>query len=249
MISVCIPTYNGEKYIAAQLQSILMQLGSEDEVIISDDSSTDKTIEIIESLNDERIKILKGNSFKSPIFNMENALKYANGDIIFLSDQDDVWLPDKVKITTNYMNGKDITLSDCFITDSYLKITNDSTFKIYNSHMGVISNLIKNSYMGCCMAFRKELLILALPFPKDIPMHDIWIGFIGDLFFSTELIKQPLIFHRRHDQNFSSTGNKSQYGLLKKMKFRFNYIKYIPALLIKKWKKHNNGIYFVLSQF
>jgi len=80
MISVCIPTYNGEKYILRQLQSILAQLGEEDEVIISDDSSCDNTIAVIKSIGDSRIKLIENMHFKTPVYNMENALKQAQGD-------------------------------------------------------------------------------------------------------------------------------------------------------------------------
>lgn len=91
MISVCMPTYNGEKFIRIQLESILSQLGNDDEIVISDDSSTDKTVEITKSFNDSRIHLLENNTFHSPIYNLENALKNAKGDFIFLSDQDDEW--------------------------------------------------------------------------------------------------------------------------------------------------------------
>ena len=84
MISVCIATYNGEKYIKEQMISILKQLSEKDEIIISDDSSTDRTIEIIENIKDSRIKILKNRKFSQPSLNFENALKSSKGDIIFL---------------------------------------------------------------------------------------------------------------------------------------------------------------------
>ena len=98
-VSVCIPTYNGAKYIKEQLDSILSQLGESDEVIISDDSSSDATLDIIKALNDSRIVILEGGKFRSPIFNVENAMKHSSGSFIFLSDQDDVWLPNKIDLT------------------------------------------------------------------------------------------------------------------------------------------------------
>ena len=96
MISVCIPTFNGEKYLNKQLDSILPQLEPEDEIIISDDSSSDNTLSIIKSYKDERIKLLMNNDFKSPAFNLENALINAQGDYIFLSDQDDIWMKGKL---------------------------------------------------------------------------------------------------------------------------------------------------------
>ncbi|MEO5643505.1 MAG: glycosyltransferase, partial [Bacteroidia bacterium] len=95
-ISVCLATYNGEKYIGEQLQSILIQLSQHDEVIISDDSSSDRTIDIVQAFGDSRIIILHGQTFRSPIRNFENALSHAGGQYIFLADQDDVWLPEKV---------------------------------------------------------------------------------------------------------------------------------------------------------
>lgn len=103
MISVCIATHNGEKYIKEQLDSILCQLSTEDEVVISDDGSTDSTLEILSDYNDSRIKVYQ---YKQPYKsrhphsyvckNFENALKHAEGDYIFLSDQDDYWMEGKV---------------------------------------------------------------------------------------------------------------------------------------------------------
>lgn len=91
MISVCIATYNGEKFIKQQLTSILEQLAPADEIIVSDDNSKDNTRNIIEELNDGRIKIIDGPGMSSPTKNFEQALKHAKGDYIFLADQDDVW--------------------------------------------------------------------------------------------------------------------------------------------------------------
>ena len=95
--SVCIATFNGEKFIKEQLDSILCQLGVDDEIIISDDSSVDQTISIIESYKDKRIKIFVNQKFSSPIYNFENAIMKSRGDFIFLSDQDDIWQSDKVE--------------------------------------------------------------------------------------------------------------------------------------------------------
>ena len=114
MISVCIATYNGEKYIMDQVSSILPQLSEEDEIIVSDDGSSDKTLEILDSFSDSRIKVFTHIKEANPFFkgaksiyatsNFENALSKCNGDIIFLSDQDDVWYPDKVKTCLDLMN-------------------------------------------------------------------------------------------------------------------------------------------------
>ena len=105
MISVCIATYNGARYIGEQLASILKQLSAEDEVVVSDDGSTDGTLDIVRSFNDRRIRIVDGPRRHSPTLNFEWALRNAKGEYIFLADQDDVWLPDKLKAATDMLRG------------------------------------------------------------------------------------------------------------------------------------------------
>lgn len=233
MISVCIPTYNGEKFIKEQLSSIINQLDAGDEIIISDDSSTDNTLAIVRSLNDSRIKIIEKCTFKSPIFNMENALNQAKGDYIFLADQDDVWLENKITTMVSSLNHSDLVVSDCIVTDKNGKHMVNSFFEYNDSKAGLINNLIKNNYIGCCMAFKRKILKKALPFPKDIPLHDLWLGFVAELFYKTVFIKEPLLLYRRHENAISFTGEKSKYGLLKKLSFRVNCIKYIPLLMFR----------------
>ena len=177
MITVCIATFNGEKYIREQLNSILFQLSLQDEVIVSDDGSTDNTISIIKSFNDNRIKIIDGVHRYSPTLNFENALKEAKGDYIFLADQDDVWKDDKVKICLKWLQHYDCIISDAEVTDENLNITSPSLYQLMNIKSGRVYNILyKNGYTGCCMAFTRRVKEAALPFPKDIPMHDIWIG-------------------------------------------------------------------------
>ena len=224
-ISVCMATYNGEKYIKEQLESILSQIGENDEVIISDDSSTDNTVEIIKAFSDNRIKIFENQKFKSPIFNFENALNNATGDIIVLSDQDDIWKANKIETIKKYMHNYDLVLSDATIIDEYGNLIQESFYKLNNSRMGFIQNIIKNSYLGCAMGFNRKILEKALPFPKDIPLHDWWIGLVGEMYGKIYFIEDKLISYRRHGNNASPTGEKSKYSTLKKISFRISLIK------------------------
>lgn len=233
MISVCMATYNGEKYIKEQLDSILSQLGEKDEIIISDDGSFDRTIEIIESYQDSRIKIFR-NSFRNLTLNFEFALKQANGSYVFLSDQDDVWLPNKVEVSLSHLIKSDVIVSNCLVVNQDLQVINKSFFNLNNSKKGLFSNLIKNSYLGCCLAFRREILFKALPFPENIPMHDIWLGFISELFYEVKFIEEPLMLYRRHGANESPTGENSPFSLYTKILFRYNIVKNIPKLYLKK---------------
>ena len=95
MNSVCMASFNGERYIKEQIDSILLQIGEDDELIISDDGSTDQTVDVICSYRDDRIKFVRNVNRHGCIGNFENALRVASGDFIFLADQDDIWLSDK----------------------------------------------------------------------------------------------------------------------------------------------------------
>lgn len=231
-ISVCMATYNGGQYIRQQIESILPQLSQNDELIISDDSSTDNTILVIESFQDKRIKLFKDQKFRNPITNFENALNQAKGEIIFLSDQDDIWNEDKVNKMVTALGSADMVVCDCSFINDEGKVLLDSYFDLVKSSPGVLRNLKKNTYFGCCMAFRKEILQKALPFPKDIPMHDIWLGFVSDLLYKSVFLKEPLTYYRKHSNNASIASDVvSNLSLSKKLKFRVNIVKYLPRLL------------------
>jgi len=232
-ISVCIATYNGEKYIREQLRSILSQLGSDDEVIVSDDQSSDQTISIIESLKDERVKIYINKSGRGYSKNFENSINHASGDIIFLSDQDDVWMEDKIDIMSDELQNADLVVSDALITDENLVITLGSHFNIHGTKSGFINNWLKTRYIGACMAFDKCILEKVLPFPEDYKLcaHDYWIANIGEFFYKVKLIEKPLIKYRRHGSNASTGGEKSSNSLTHKIKVRiYTLIKLIGRI-------------------
>lgn len=231
-ISVAMATYNGEKYITEQIDSILKQLQENDELIISDDGSTDKTIEIIERYKDKRIKLFNGphNGVKQ---NFANAINNCKGKYIFLSDQDDVWLEKKVdKVLNTFENEKcTCVLHDNIVFDSTSgKTIIESFFKYRHCKGGVIKNIIKNSYIGCCMAFSGEITDKILPIPNDLEMHDQWIGIISDLYGKTSLLEEKLIKYRRHGNNVSEM---KHHGFIKMITNRVNLI----SELLKRRKK------------
>jgi glycosyltransferase involved in cell wall biosynthesis len=239
MISVCITTFNGEKYIKEQLDSILPQIGVDDEVVVSDDGSNDSTINIIESYHDKRIKIFHHDStvvkttfpLDKPTYNFENALRHANGDIIFLSDQDDVWLPGKVKAMLDALQHAHLAIHDCIVTDQQLNPILNSYFEHIHVHQGVIKNMIHSTYLGCCMAMRKEVVQKALPFPKTKVGHDLWLGLIADLKFKTTLVKQPYLLYRKHQSSITTSGFKSKYSLWFKINYRIEILKSVLKAL------------------
>ena len=235
-ISVCIATYNGEKYIHAQIASILPQLGSEDEIIVSDDSSTDRTVEIIKAFNDPRISILEHQQFRSHVYNFENALRHAQGEYIFLSDQDDIWLPEKVETMLSLLSSYDLVLSDAWVVNEKEETIHDSFFQFNHSRKGLMKNLYKNSYLGCCMAFNRSILNIALPFPKNINMHDWWIGLIAEIYGSVCFTDKKLILYRRHGDAVTPTDRKSTNPLLKKIGFRIAMVReLLSRILTQLW--------------
>ena len=223
-ISVCMATYNGEKYIKQQMKSILSQLSESDEVIVSDDNSIDNTVSIINDFEDPRIKIYRSN-FRSPMFNFENALLHSSGDIIFLSDQDDIWFPDKVEKNLEYMKVYNCVISDAVVINGRGDIIHNSFYDLNNSKSGLFMNLVSNAYLGCAMCFDRKILQYALPFPKDVEMHDRWIGFISEVYGKTYFCDEALFKYRRHEGNFSLAPDESKNSLYNKLSIRFNLIK------------------------
>lgn len=227
MISVCLTSFNGSKYIKVQIESILFQLHENDELIISDDSSTDDTVTIIKSINDRRIQLYENMKFKHYTPNFEFAISRSQGEYIFLSDQDDVWLPNKVDIMIEYLRIYDLVASDCYIVDQDLNILNESFYNGQYDRSGFIKNFIHNHFLGCTLAFNKRLLKFILPFPKDILSHESWIGLNAEFFGETHFIKDKLILYRRHESNHSNTLKGSTLSLYRKLNYRFHILKNI----------------------
>ncbi|MDE6717596.1 MAG: glycosyltransferase family 2 protein [Muribaculaceae bacterium] len=227
-------TYNGEAYLPEQLSSILSELKEDDELVVSDDGSTDATCRIIESLRDPRIRLLHNKGRHGVNGNFENAIKNAKGDYIFLSDQDDVWLKGKRDACVKALATADCVVHDCIVVDKDKNITEESFFRMRNSGPGFWKNLYRNSYLGCCMAFRRGILETALPYPEDLPVfQEGWIASLADIKGSVEFIPFKGILFRRHDSNSSATAGKSGMGLRRQIGYRLKFLGQIIKRLIK----------------
>ncbi|MFH5835240.1 glycosyltransferase [Proteiniclasticum sp. C24MP] len=240
-ISVCIATYNGEKFIKEQIDSIILQLSDIDEIIISDDHSDDSTIEIIRSYNDPRIKIFYNKKQRGFTNNFANALSEAKGEYIFLADQDDVWLENKVSITLEKLGKYDFVISDADTVDASLNVINSSRFEEYNIKNGFVRNLIKTRYLGCCMAFNRRVLKSLFPFPENVEYcpHDLWITLISEYYFKCEVIDKPLILYRRHQTNVSCGGFSKGRPFHKKLMGRLYCLK--AVLSQKRYIERNTS--------
>lgn len=207
-LSICIVTFNGEAYIRQQIESILDNVRgcNNYEIIICDDCSLDSTALIIKEFAtcNPKINLLVNSKRLGLIKNIEYALNNAKGDLIFLSDQDDVWLSNKLQTFLIELAYQDLVISDAFITDSELKIIHDSYYGIIKPNSSILLNIYKSRYLGCCMAFRRSLLKYALPFPGNLDGHDLWLGLIARMLnFRISFISNKTLLYRRHMKNSS----------------------------------------------
>ena len=231
-ISVALAYYNGEKYIKEQVDSILPQLGERDELIISVDGATEDSRAILNIMRkkDERIRIVKGPG-KGVVQNVDRLLRLCGGDIIFLADQDDVWASDKVEKVMAVFNknpGVTAVLHDAVLMDGEARLLDEkSMFSFRHSRTGMMKNIIRNSYVGCCMAFRRELVPIICPIPKEMYMHDFWIGMVAEQMGEVRLIHEPLLYYRRHEMNVTDMKHGSLGFMLEK---RLNIIRCMQLL-------------------
>lgn len=219
MISVCMATYNGEKYIKEQLLSILRQIGDNDELVISDDGSTDGTLDLIKGIKDKRIRLIINPNDKGYSRNFAHAIGKAKGDILFISDQDDVWADGKVNLMIARLNICHMVISDAMVVDSNLKMLKESHFSNMGVKKGFIINFLKTRYIGACMAFRREVLVKALPFPRHSKYcaYDYWLALVCELYYKVELEESALVYYRRHDNNALTGGEYSTNSFTKKL--------------------------------
>lgn len=214
-VSVCMATFNGSKYLFVQLSSILDQLDPQDELVIVDDASTDETVLLIRGLNDPRIKLHLNDSNLGVVRTFEKALLLARGELVFLSDQDDRWESNKVEVVRNFFAKENV---DLLLHDARIEgeMVSESLFQVCNTSKGVLKNIVSNTYTGCCMAFKRQILedILPIPVRRGI-FHDAWIGIMtGCMGFNVSLLPLPLMIYRRHAQNVSTMKTRSYLEII-----------------------------------
>lgn len=217
-VSICIAVYNGESFLQEQLESVLSQLLVGDEVIVVNDASNDRSLLILQNINSPLIKVYTNSQNLGVIKSFERALNMATNDIIFLCDQDDIWLKGKrlafVSAFENHPKAT-IVISDAKVINANGQITASSFMNARQGFKsGFFSTIFKNRYLGCAMAIRRSVLKSALPIPNYVPMHDMWIGLIGNLTGKVVYISEPFLLYRRHDKNASPVKRQSIHKML-----------------------------------
>lgn len=218
-VSVVMATYNGERFLSMQVESILADLKLQDELVIVDDASSDKTIDILRAVADPRICIVPRKINQGVRRTFEEAIRRASNEIIFLCDQDDIWLPGKRSAFLAAFAESPrciVVISDAQVIGAEGAIVAQSFMKTRGGfRSNFFSTLMRNRYLGCAMAIRRSLLSTALPIPDSVPMHDMWLGSVGSLIGDVIYLPTPYIQYRRHDANLSPARRQSFARMLK----------------------------------
>lgn len=202
-VSVCMATYNGIKYIQEQINSILPQLISGDELIISDDGSSDGTWEYLERLDNESdiVKLVKGPG-RGANQNFFSLFRQAKNNVIIISDQDDVWLNNKVETLVQILKNnpkKNVVLHK----DIIKYVGSDRTENCISAYHGLLRNLLRNSYSGHRMAFNKEIMSWFIDDIAMCPAYDQYIGLLAEKHNTGIFTDEILDYHLIHDNNVS----------------------------------------------
>jgi hypothetical protein len=204
-VSVVMSVFNGRRYVKEQVQSVLAQLEPNDELIITDDASIDDSMDIIRAIESPRIRLFRNKSNLGVIQNFQNGLTIARKEVVFLCDQDDIWLPGKRAAFVAAFDedpATTVVVSDAELIDASGALIARSFMAGRGGFSGsVLGTLWRNRFLGCAMAVRQSVVRLALPIPPRVPMHDIWLGVMGCLAGRVHYLSTPYLQYRRHGQN------------------------------------------------
>ncbi|MHA7987251.1 glycosyltransferase [Rathayibacter sp. CAU 1779] len=212
-LSVCMATYNGARFVTEQLASILAQLPADGEVIVVDDASNDDTVDVIRALADPRLRILEHEANRGYVATFEDAIADASGEVILLSDQDDIWSDDHVAVLHAALENSDVVASNLKLLPDGRSLPSPFGGKNWRlprqerqhpvrNTLGVLAGAMP--YFGCAMGFRADARSLVLPFPEFLSeSHDLWIALCGNLARSMAHADEATVLRRLHDANAS----------------------------------------------
>lgn len=234
-------TYNGAAFLREQIDSILPQLRDDDELVIVDDASSDETREIVLSYGDERIRHVEQDVNRGYVRTFEHAMTLAHGDILLLSDQDDLWVAGRLEVLARAAAARGVAASNIRLLDSreplrspltgrpWLLRAKDSSRRVRNE-LAILAGDIP--YFGCAMAVRRDVLDLVLPFPAGLTeSHDLWIATLANAGRRMTHVEQTTLLRRVHEDNASTSRPR---GILPALRSRL--------LLLRLWREARRRI-------
>jgi glycosyltransferase involved in cell wall biosynthesis len=218
-ISVCLAFHNGSRFIEDQISSILNQLLPSDEIVIVDDCSKPHESLILDKFKDPRIRIYKNSINLGHVKTFEVALHKCKHDIIMLADQDDVWISGRIDLLLGSLSEPHVQLvcSNYKISNTHSHLNNESRKKILEKHSsGKWLNILgilwgTRLYYGCTMALKREFLSTALPFPKFVESHDLWLALHANRLGLIGHISEPTVIRRVHETNLTPNKRRVLY--------------------------------------
>jgi glycosyltransferase involved in cell wall biosynthesis len=240
-ISVCMATYNGELYVGAQLRSILDQLGDEDEVIVIDDCSTDRTVDVVNGFADPRILLRRNERNLGEVISFSRALEQATNEYVFLADQDDIWIPGRADrmIACLKDTGASLVTGNFVWMDTNevpIDIPYDGVASSNSSrHFGNVADIFigKTNYFGCAMVLRRPFVKVVAPIPWFVESHDLWIALASNVLRSNAHLDDATLRKRKHGHNATST--VSSRSLPRKLWSRVLFAMSLVAIL-GRWR-------------
>lgn len=225
LVSVCLATYNGEKYIQEQLDSILSQTYPNIEIIIQDDASTDQTYTILQTYKNSNIKLFKNKNNLGYQKNFESLLQKANGNFIALCDQDDIWQENKIELLLNNIGESSLIYSDSLLVDENnnsleKKLSQQLKNNFITSH-SALEFVYDNSVSAHAMLFKKELLQYITFFPQHI-YFDQYIAATAASLHGINYYDMPLVRYRQHSTNTLAKKKHKKVSLLKQISHKLS---------------------------
>lgn len=243
-VSICMATYNGAYFLPKQINSILSQMEACDELIIVDDASSDDTLEYLVSLNDPRIKIFQNLRNLGHVQSFSRALGLASGQYVFMADQDDVWVENRLRdmkislsrgVALVSGNSLFIDRDGCPIEPIHPKLLQSDSSR-YGLNIARIF-LGKAYYFGCAMGMSKDFVSLVTPIPSYVESHDLWIAMAANLIGSNHHLEKNTLLRRIHGSNSSVVKRSLFFKIRSRLIFGLSLISIVFRVLRLKFSR------------
>ena len=218
-VSVCMAAYRGTRFIEQQIESILEQLGPDDELVVVDDASPDGTADLVAAVPDERIRLLRGHANRGYVRAFEEAIKASRGEYVFLADQDDVWLPGRLQAMLSALQSSAVVSTSVSVlgepVDPPRFRLRSSDSHRYGANLFAVM-IGYRPYTGCAMAFRRDILDSVVPIPAFLyESHDLWLAMIANTHRENCHLDASSVARRLHDANQTPLGWRSLSAILR----------------------------------
>lgn len=237
LISIALCSYNGERFISTQIDSILEQTYMNFELIIVDDASKDNTINIIKEykIKDNRIKVFQNEKNLGFVKNFEKAISLCKGKYIALADQDDIWKKNKLEVFLNNIGENLLIYSDAILIDDNSEETGSQLIRPnHNLVRGKCNKsfIFYNCVSGNTLMFKRDLVKDIVPIPLDITFHDIWIAFVASTIGTITFTEEAMTYYRRHSEQVTMKKEKDYKSIIDRLNKKENlYLSHSQNLL------------------